>query len=170
MRILSLGSGFTVEYTEKLATASMMHDIGKIMIPEYIIDKPGKLTEEEYAIMKSHTLYGEALLMKAPGDIMQIARTIAAQHHERWDGSGYMGLEGDQIAYISRLMAVADVFDALTSDRHYKVGWSVEDTYTEIVRLSGTQFDPDVVKIFIDHFQEFKRVLDDNPDKTLVEN
>lgn len=164
MRILGVASGFTTDYVDKLAVASMMHDIGKLMIPEEILDKPDKLTDEEYAIMKNHVLYGEALLAKCPGDIMQIAKTIALQHHERWDGSGYLGMKGTDIAYISRLMAVCDVFDALTSQRYYKAGWSLEDTYDEIVRLSGTHFDPDVVELFKDNYSEFKRVLTSMPD------
>jgi HD-GYP domain-containing protein (c-di-GMP phosphodiesterase class II) len=165
MRILGEASGFTSDYVDKLSVASMMHDIGKLMIPEDILDKPDKLTDEEYAIMKNHVLYGEALLAKCPGDIMQIAKTIALEHHERWDGTGYLGMKENEIAYISRLMAVCDVFDALTSQRYYKDGWSLEDTYNEIVRLSGKHFDPDVVQLFVDNFDEFKRVLKSMPDK-----
>lgn len=167
MRILGEASGFTTDYVDKLSVASMMHDIGKLMIPEDILDKPDKLTDEEYAIMKSHVLYGEALLAKCPGDIMQISKTIALQHHEKWDGTGYLGMKGTEIAYISRLMAVCDVFDALTSQRYYKEGWSLEDTYHEIVRLSGTHFDPDVVKLFTDNFDQFKKVLHEMPDKEI---
>lgn len=165
MRVLAEASGFTTDYVEKLSVASMMHDIGKLMISEEILDKPDKLTEEEYAIMKNHVLYGEALLAKCPGDIMQIAKTIALEHHERWDGSGYLGIKGEDISYISRLMAVCDVFDALTSQRYYKDGWSLEDTYNEIVNNSGTQFDPDVVQLFIEHFDKFKQILNAMPDK-----
>lgn len=164
MKVLGTASGFTAEYVDKLSVAAMMHDIGKLMIPEEILDKPDKLTDEEYAIMKSHVLYGEALLSKCPGEIMQIAKTIALQHHERWDGSGYLGMKGEEIAYISRLMAVCDVFDALTSERYYKGGWSLEDTYNEIVKNSGTQFDPDVVELFKDHFVEFEMILKSLPD------
>ena len=167
MKILGKASGFTTEYVEKLAVASMMHDIGKLMIPEEILDKPGKLTDEEYIIMKNHVLYGEALLAKCPGDIMQIAKTIALEHHERWDGSGYLGMKGEDISYISRLMALCDVFDALTSKRYYKEGWSAQDTYDEIVRLKGIHFDPDVVDMFIEHFDEFRVVLDSIPDKQI---
>ncbi len=164
MRVLGEASGFTTDYVDKLSVAAMMHDIGKLMIPEEILDKPDKLTDEEYAIMKNHVLYGEALLAKCPGDIMKIAKTIALQHHERWDGSGYLGMKGEEISYISRLMAVCDVFDALTSQRYYKEGWSLEDTYNEIVRQSGTQFDPDVVKLFVDNFDKFKQILKAMPD------
>lgn len=164
MRVLGEASGFTSDYVDKLSVAAMMHDIGKLMIPEEILDKPDKLTDEEYAIMKNHVLYGEALLAKCPGDIMKIAKTIALEHHERWDGSGYLGMKGKDISYISRLMAVCDVFDALTSQRYYKEGWSVEDTYNEIVRLSGIHFDPDVVELFKEHFDEFKHILQTMPD------
>lgn len=167
MRVLGTASGFTADYVDKLAVASMMHDIGKLMIPEEILDKPDKLTDQEYAIMKNHVLYGEALLTKCPGDIMKIAKTIALEHHERWDGSGYLGMKGNDISYISRLMALCDVFDALTSKRYYKKGWSVEDTYNEIVRLSGTHFDPDVVQLFVDNFDKFKQILNAMPDKEI---
>lgn len=164
MRILATASGFEKDYVDKLSVAAMMHDIGKLMISEEILDKPDKLTDEEYAIMKNHVLYGEALLAKCPGDIMQIAKTIALEHHERWDGTGYLGMKGEDISYISRLMAVCDVFDALTSQRYYKEGWSIEDTYKEIIRLSGVHFDPDVVELFDKHFDEFEQVLRSMPD------
>lgn len=165
MTILGKASGFDDEYIEKLSTASMMHDIGKLMISEEILDKPDKLTDEEFQIMKNHVLYGEALLEKCPGEIMNLACILAKEHHERWDGSGYLGMKGEEISYISRLIAVCDVFDALTSDRYYKKGWSLEDTYDEIIRLSGKHFDPAVVKLFIQHFDEFKEVYKKIPDK-----
>jgi HD-GYP domain-containing protein (c-di-GMP phosphodiesterase class II) len=165
MRIMGKASGFDDEYNEMLATASMMHDIGKLMISEEILDKPDKLTDEEYQIMKNHVLYGEALLKNCPGEIMHLACILAKEHHERWDGTGYLGMKGEEIAYISRLMAVCDVYDALTSDRYYKKGWSVEDTFDEIVRLSGKHFDPAVVKLFIQNANEFRKVHDSIPDK-----
>ena len=164
MKVLGKASGFTTDYVNKLAVAAMMHDIGKLMIPEEILDKPDRLTDEEYAIMKSHVLYGEALLAKCPGEIMQIAKTIALQHHERWDGTGYLGMKGEEIAYTSRLMAVCDVFDALTSERYYKGSWSLEDTYNEIVKNSGKQFDPDVVELFKENYDDFITILKSLPD------
>lgn len=167
MRILGKASGFDDEYVDKLCTASMMHDIGKLMISEEILDKPDKLTDEEYQIMKNHVLYGEALLEKCPGEMMHLACVLAKEHHERWDGTGYLGMKGEEISYISRLMAVCDVFDALTSDRCYKKGWSLEDTFDEIIRLSGKSFDPKVVKLFIEHFDEFKAVHNKIPDKQI---
>ena len=165
MRVLGKASGFDDDYVDKLATASMMHDIGKLMISEEILDKPSKLTDEEYQIMKNHVLYGDALLEKCPGEMMHLARILAKEHHERWDGSGYLGMKGEEISYIARLMAVCDVFDALTSDRYYKKGWSLEDTYDEIIRLSGKHFDPKVVRLFIKNFDKFKEIHDNIPDK-----
>lgn len=162
MRILGEASGFDEEYVDNLATASMMHDIGKLMIPESILEKPGRLTEEEFKIMKNHVIYGDELLKNCPGELMQMARTIAKEHHEKWDGTGYLGMKGEEIAYISRLMAVCDVFDALSAERIYKKGWSFEETYDEIVSLSGKSFDPKVIKLFKENFSKFKQVLDEN--------
>ncbi len=167
MRVLGKASGFDDDYVDMLCTASMMHDIGKLMISEEILDKPDRLTDEEFQIMKNHVLYGEALLEKCPGELMHLACILAKEHHERWDGTGYLGMKGEEIAYISRLMAVCDVFDALTSDRYYKKGWSLEDTFNEIIRLSGKSFDPKVVKLFIEHFNEFKAIHNKIPDKQI---
>ena len=165
MEVLGKASGFDDDYVDMLSTAAMMHDIGKLMISEEILNKPSRLTDEEFAIMKSHVLYGDALLSKCPGQILQIARMIAKEHHEKWDGSGYLHMKGEEIAYISRLMAVCDVFDALTSARYYKKGWSMEEAYTEIVSQSGKQFDPKVVLLFQAHFKEFKQIAEQNADK-----
>ncbi len=164
MRVLCEASGFDPNYTDMVCTASMMHDIGKLMIPEEILNKPGKLTEEEYAIVKNHVLYGEALLHNTTGEIMEIARTIALQHHERWDGKGYLGMKKEEIAYVSRLMALADVFDALSASRCYKEGWSLSQTYNEIALGSGTQFDPQVVELFKDNYSKFVEIFNSIPD------
>ncbi|MBR0516112.1 MAG: HD-GYP domain-containing protein, partial [Eubacterium sp.] len=91
-------------------------------------------------------------------------RIIAKEHHERWDGKGYLGMKGDEISYISRIVSVCDVFDALTAERMYKKGWSLEDTYNEIITNSGKQFDPKVVKLFIQNFDKFKEVREKIPD------
>ena len=165
MRVLGRASGFDPEYCDKLAAGAMMHDIGKLMIPEEILDKPSKLTKDEYQIMKNHVLYGEALLKDCPGEIMRIAATLAKEHHERWDGSGYLGMKGEEIAYISRLIAVCDVFDALTTTRSYKKGWSVDEAYAEIVQGSGKHFDPEVIKLFIANFDKFREIHEQSPDK-----
>lgn len=167
MKVLGKASGFDDEYNEKVATAAMMHDIGKLMIPEEVLDKPGKLTDEEFSIMKSHVLYGEALLRNCPGEIMKLAAVMAKEHHERWDGTGYLGMKGGEIAYISRLIAVCDVFDALTADRSYKKGWSVDEAYEEIMKESGKHFDPAVVRMFIIYRDKFREIHDAIPDKTV---
>ncbi|MDE7367482.1 MAG: HD-GYP domain-containing protein, partial [Lachnospiraceae bacterium] len=164
MHVLCEASGFDENYTDMVCTASMMHDIGKLMIPEEILNKPGKLTDEEYAIVKNHVLYGEALLHNTTGEVMEIARTIALQHHERWDGKGYLGMKGEEIAYVSRLMALADVFDALSASRCYKEGWSLSQTYNEISLGSGTQFDPQVVELFKEQFDKFVEIFKSIPD------
>lgn len=164
MRVLCEASGFDPNYTDMVCSASMMHDIGKLMIPEEILNKPGKLTDEEYAIVKNHVLYGEALLHSATGEVMELARTMALQHHERWDGKGYLGMKGEEIAYISRLMALADVFDALSASRCYKEGWTLSQTYNEISLGSGTQFDPQVVELFKDNYDKFVEIFNALPD------
>ena len=166
MRVLCEASGFDQNYTDMVCTASMMHDIGKLMIPEEILNKPGKLTDEEYAIVKNHVLYGEALLHNTTGEIMEIARTIALQHHERWDGKGYLGMKGEEIAYVSRLMALADVFDALSASRCYKENWTLAQTYNEIALGSGTQFDPHVVELFKDNYEKFVEIFNSLPDRS----
>ena len=167
MKVLGKASGFDDEYNEKVATAAMMHDIGKLMIPEEVLDKPGKLTDEEYNIMKSHVLYGEALLRNCPGEILKLAAVMAKEHHEKWDGTGYLGMKGSEIAYISRLIAVCDVFDALTANRSYKKGWSVDDAYEEIVKQSGKHFDPAVVRMFIIYRDKFREIHDSIPDTSI---
>ncbi len=164
MRVMGHASGFDDEYNEKLATASMMHDIGKLMIPEEILDKPGKLTDEEYETLKNHVLYGEALLSGCPGEIMRLASTLAKEHHERWDGKGYLGMKGEEISYIARLMTVCDVFDALTMKRSYKRAWSTEEAYDEIIKGTGKQFDPQAVRLFIQNFDKFREIHDRIPD------
>ncbi len=160
MRVMAISSGFDEEYADKLATAAMMHDIGKLMISEEILDKPTKLTDEEYQIMKNHVLYGDALLEKCPGEIFHLARIMAREHHEKWNGKGYLGMKGTEIAYISRLLSVCDVFDALTAERMYKKGWDLQEAYDEIVRCSGEDFDPEAVKLFRDNFEKFKEIHD----------
>ncbi len=167
MRVMAKAAGFDDEYSDKLATAAMAHDIGKLMISEEILDKPSKLTPEEYQIMKNHVLYGDALLEKCPGEILHLARIMAREHHERWDGSGYLGMKGEEIAFISRMISVCDVFDALTAERMYKKGWSLDDAYNEIVRCSGTSFDPEIVKLFTDNFDKIKEIHDSMPDKQI---
>ncbi len=133
-----------------LGEAAPLHDIGKIAIPDGILLKPGPLNDDERAIMQSHTRAGERLLGGSSSPVLQMAAVIAASHHERWDGGGYpAGLAGQSIPLVGRIVAVADVFDALTHERPYKDAWTVEEAIAEICRVSGSQFDPRVVAAFL---------------------
>lgn len=149
-RVLATQLGLSHDQVENIRIASTMHDVGKLLIPSEILEKPGKLTDEEYATIKTHTTLGGKLLENVEGEEMQLSRTIALQHHERPDGKGYpAALEGETISLEGRIVAVADVYDALTSRRSYKDAWSEMDAYNEIIKGRGTQFDPAVVDAFV---------------------
>jgi putative two-component system response regulator len=129
--------------------AAPLHDLGKIAIPDSILLKPGRLTEEEYEVVKTHAVLGARVLAGAHSEVMGVAERIARSHHERWDGDGYPdGLRGEAIPLEARLVALADVFDVLVHERPYKESWSVEDAVTEIRSGAGTQFDPEAVQAF----------------------
>jgi PAS domain S-box-containing protein len=130
--------------------AAPLHDVGKIGIPDRILLKPGPLNPEEFAAMKQHTVLGAGLLTGGDSAILQLAEQIALTHHESWDGNGYpAGLAAEAIPIAGRIVAVVDSFDAMTNDRPYRVASSVKDALSEIARCSGTQFDPHVVKAFL---------------------
>ena len=132
-----------------LRRAAALHDVGKIGIPDSILLKPGKLTDEEFATMKTHTSIGSAILAMHHTELLRLAAEIALTHHERWDGRGYPGkLLGQEIPLSGRIVAVADVFDALTHKRPYKEAWPVEQAAAEIRMQSGSQFDPEVIAAF----------------------
>ncbi|RYG85044.1 PAS domain S-box protein, partial [bacterium] len=132
-----------------LRAAAPMHDIGKIGIPDGILHKPGRLESEETAVMRTHAEIGSQMLAGGTSDLLVVAELVARTHHERWDGAGYPhGLAGEEIPLAGRIAAIADVFDALTSERPYKRAWRVEDAVAEIERASGTHFDPAVVAAF----------------------
>jgi putative two-component system response regulator len=134
-----------------IGEAAPLHDVGKIGIPDQILLKPGKLTPEEFITMQAHTSIGSELLGGGCSELIQTAERIALTHHERWDGTGYpLGLSGEALPIEGRIVAVADVFDALTHGRPYKVAWTVEEAVAEIVRQSGRQFDPRVVEVFLE--------------------
>lgn len=137
------------EFVRTLWLAAPLHDLGKIGIPDAILNKPGKLTDEEYTAMQRHTHIGASLLGGGVSNLHAMAEEIAHGHHERWDGTGYpMGIAGNHIPLAARITAVADVFDALCSTRAYKPAWPVDEARREIVRCSGTQFDPACVAAF----------------------
>ncbi len=138
---------------ELILHASPMHDIGKIGTPEEILLKPGKLNAEEWKLMRKHTLYGRQILRDSSSELLQAGEIIALTHHERWDGMGYPnGLAGDEIPVWGRICAVADVFDALTSERPYKRAFSNEEAVRLLVEGRGKQFDPQLVDIFVNNF------------------
>lgn len=151
-RILALAMGYTEQAADEILHAAPMHDVGKIGIPDAILTKPGKLTETEWAVMQTHTVIGARILGQHPSGLLSLAASIARSHHERWDGSGYPDrLAGAEIPHAARLVAVADVFDALTSERPYKRAWSVEEANNLLRAESGRHFDPDIITAFFDN-------------------
>ncbi|MDO5127918.1 MAG: HD domain-containing protein [Eubacteriales bacterium] len=163
--ILCRAMGLSEEETWKISVASMMHDIGKICVPREILHKSDDLTEDEFSEIKKHVDYGYQLLENSPGEIMQLAANIAKQHHERFDGTGYQNnLKGEHINIYARCIAVADVFDALVSKRCYKKSWTPEQARAEILSQAGHQFDPQITKLFDEHFDEFLKVMENFPD------
>ncbi len=142
--------GMTNSEIELLHAAAPLHDVGKIGIADSILLKPGRLTAEEFDIMKTHAVIGGNLLSGGQSELVKMAELIARTHHERWDGSGYpQGLRGEAIPLCGRIVALADVFDALTHERPYKQAWPVEQAAEEIKKQSGRQFDPLLVETFL---------------------
>jgi len=143
-------TGAPEKEVELMSRAAPLHDIGKIGIPDQILLKPGALSEEERAMMKKHTVIGNAILQNDQSDLMKLAASIALNHHERWDGAGYPhGLSGEQIPIEARVVAIADVFDALTHDRPYRPAWTVRDAVRELSGNRGAQFDPTLLDSFL---------------------
>ncbi len=147
--LLAKEIGWDDNQCDLILNASPMHDIGKIGIPDAILLKPGRFEPEEWEIMKTHATIGAQLLDGDDSDLMRMARDIARSHHEKWDGSGYPnGLSGEQIPVAGRIAALADVFDALTSERPYKKAWAIEEAVELIQQNSGKHFDPLLVEVF----------------------
>lgn len=163
-RILCRSLGYDEEECRTISLAATMHDVGKLMIPEAILEKPGRLTPEEFEIVKKHTEYGKKMLEDSPGELFTLSTQIAWQHHEKWDGNGYMGVKGEDIPRCARCVALADVFDALVSRRAYKSPWLPEEAFREIVAQKGRQFDPEVVDAFVMNFDQFLEVARKYPD------
>ena len=154
-KLLARQIGMSDSYCDTIYHAAAMHDVGKIGTPDSILKKPGKLDEDEWEIMKQHAATGAEIIGHHEDPLLNMARNIALTHHERWDGSGYPNqLKGEQIPLEGRIGAIADVFDALTSDRPYKKAWSVDKAIDLIESESGKQFDPNLVF-------HFKKILDE---------
>jgi putative two-component system response regulator len=136
--------------------AAPMHDIGKVTIPDKILRKEEKLTDEEFEIMKTHTTSAHKFLKTSKRKMIQSADIIAMQHHEKWDGTGYpKGLKGENIHLYGRIVSIIDVFDALTHERYYKKAWEMDISIAYLKSHSGTHFDPQLIDIFMEHIDEF---------------
>jgi putative two-component system response regulator len=147
---LARSLGLPAEQVELIRLAAPLHDVGKIGIPDSILLKPGKLAPEEFAVMQTHTTLGAAILAGGRTALVRMAERIARSHHERWDGTGYPdGLAGEAIPLEARLVAVADVYDALTSDRPYRLAWALDRVVAHMREGAGSHFDPAVVAAFL---------------------
>ncbi len=159
VQVLGRGLGLTQNEYQLISTACQLHDIGKAGLPEGLLLKEGQYSEADLNRIKSHTTVGAEILKNSNSALLQAAETIALNHHERWDGSGYPnGLIGEQIPLSARLCALADVFDALTTPRTYKKEISVDDALRLIVGASESLFDPQIVQVFQDEFQNILKV------------
>ncbi|MBK1673027.1 two-component system response regulator [Ectothiorhodospira shaposhnikovii] len=168
--LLARHLGWSHAQCERMLHASPMHDVGKIGIPDHILLKPGKLTPEEWRIMQSHTIIGGDILGGDESGVLNLAREIALTHHEKWDGSGYpLGLSGEQIPVSGRIVALADVFDALTSERTYKKAWPVQDALDLIRNSSGSHFDPHLTELFFRLVPEILAIRDRFAEPSLLE-
>ncbi|MGL1931014.1 MAG: HD domain-containing protein [Desulfotalea sp.] len=155
-------------YIDDLAHASVLHDIGKIAVPDGILLKPARLTNEEFELMKTHTSIGSEILATADNQFkkqigkqsyLTLAQSVAKSHHEKWDGTGYPeGLTGDEIPLGARIVAICDVYDAVTSDRVYKKAWSHNEAVDLIKKGSGTHFDPNLAELFLKIEKQFERI------------
>ena len=165
-KLLALYYGLSNEEAEMIKQASPMHDIGKVAIPDAILNKRSKLTKTETIIMQTHALKGYDMLKSSNRPLLKTASIIALEHHEKWDGTGYpTGLKGKNIHIYGRITAVADVFDALGSDRCYKSAWNDEDIFRYFNEEKGKHFDPELVDIFFAYLDEFLAIRDKYKDK-----
>ncbi|WP_333805339.1 HD-GYP domain-containing protein [Sulfurospirillum sp.] len=141
---------------EKIKMAAVLHDIGKVGISDQILNKPDKLNEQEWEIMKNHSILGYDMLIDSEFELMRLAATIALEHHERWDGAGYpYGKQGENIALVGRICAIADVFDSLLDKRVYKEPWEEKVVRDYFVMMRGSQFDPTITDILLENFDMF---------------
>jgi putative two-component system response regulator len=159
VRALARAAGVNAHLTEMIYMASPLHDIGKIGVPDYILLKKGRLNDEEMAIMRKHVDYGVEMLGNNPAPVLRVACSIAQNHHEKWDGSGYpKALAGDAIPIEARIVAICDVFDALTSVRPYKVAWTVEAAIGFLKEQAHRHFDPTLVELFVNILPEIEAI------------
>ena len=159
-QLIASGIGLSPQRCRTIYLAAPLHDIGKIGIADAILGKPGKLTPEEFSTMREHVTIGARILENGSSDLIKTAELIAQSHHERWDGAGYPDrLSGNDIPIEARVVAIADVFDALCSERPYKAAWPIDRAYAEILACSGTHFDPNCVKAFEAKWPQIQAVM-----------
>ena len=167
-RLLALRAGLDEDTAAVLRLAAPMHDVGKVGVPDRILNKPGRLTPEEFAVMRSHAALGHGILCKSEQRIMRVAARIALQHHERWDGRGYpRGLAGEEISLEGRITAIVDVFDALGSRRVYREARPLDEVLEVMRQERARQFDPELLDVFLAHVNEFAAVMCDHPDQAV---
>jgi response regulator RpfG family c-di-GMP phosphodiesterase len=155
-KLLATLYGLDEEQANLIQVASAVHDIGKVAIPDIILNKAARLDEAEFSAMKDHASMGAEMLRFSKRSLFTTATAIAAEHHERWDGTGYpSGKPGDEINLAARIVAIADVFDALTNNRVYRSAWTATEALKYIESSAGTQFDPALTKVFIENADKF---------------
>lgn len=165
-KVLAKASGLDEKVQDIIFHASPLHDLGKVGIPDKILLKPGKLDADEFEIMKTHATIGYEILKRSHSGYLKAGAVIAYSHHEKYDGSGYpLGLAGETIPILGRIVAIADVFDALISVRPYKKAWSAEDACKLLIEEKGKHFDPKLVDLFIENINEMKSIKDQFSDE-----
>lgn len=158
-RLIATDYGLSQEEVEILTFASPMHDIGKVIIPDSILHKPGRLTTEEFDIIKTHASAGYDILKTSNRGLLKAASVVAHEHHEKFEGGGYpRGIKGEEIHIYGRIAAVADVFDALSAERAYKKAWEIEEIVSYFGEGKGKQFDPDLIDIFMNNIENFSQI------------
>lgn len=163
--VLALAAGWSTSEAEQLRMAAPMHDVGKIGIPDAILQKPGKLTPAEYDTMKQHTTIGARMLARSASPVLQLAEKIALSHHERWNGTGYpQGLAGEAIPEAARILSIVDVYDALSHDRVYRPALAEEAVLSTMLDGQGSQFDPGLLTLFFTVLEQIREVADSHPD------
>jgi PAS domain S-box-containing protein len=168
-RFLAIKAGLDADTADMIESAAPMHDIGKVGIRDQVLNKPGKLTPEEFEEMKHHARIGSDILGKVDRPLIKLAATIAREHHERWDGKGYpLGLAGEGISIAGRIVAIADVLDALFSTRTYKPAWTEQQVIAHFRTLSGLQFDPRLVDLLLAHWDTIRELHDGDAKYSLI--
>jgi len=158
--VIARGLGLSEEQLELIRKAAPLHDVGKVGLPDRILLKPGKLTVEERKRMQTHTAIGSRILGGSSSPLLRLAEEIALYHHERWDGSGYAGLSGEETPLVARIVGVADTLDALTHARYYKPAWPLEKAVAEMTRLKGVQFEPCLIDALLEQIEMDREVVE----------